>query len=263
MSDTSDTSDTRSDGNTAKGIRSRHWCFTLNNPSKQHMKMCVDTTFGDSLISQYEKGDSETPHLQGYVYWKNARSKISCRKIFDGKAHWEVCRNIEASIEYCRKDEGRIQGPWTKKIPKVLKIIKNLRAWQWQVIDDIDFDDDRTINWYYDEAGGLGKTTLAKYIVKKYNALYTSGKAADVKYGVTEWKDKNDLIIIWDLARSQESFFSYQGLEEVKNGIFFNTKYESKMVNFNSPHVIVFANWRPDEDMLSADRWNIVDVAEL
>lgn len=82
-----------------------------------------------------------------------------------------------------------------------------------------------------------------------------------MKYAITCMKIKPRVILI-DYARDQESHISWQGIEEIKNGIFFNSKYESSMVIYNSPHVICFANFKPQEYKLSKDRWNILDVNE-
>jgi hypothetical protein len=46
-------------------------------------------------------------------------------------------------------------------------------------------------------------------------------------------------------------------LEPVKNGLFFSSKYGSEMAVFNPPHVICFANFKPKEVAMSADRWKV------
>jgi hypothetical protein len=66
-------------------------------------------------------------------------------------------------------------------------------------------------------------------------------------------------IVFIDLPRSvstlwNKSFLDFAGVEEVKNGCFFSTKYESKQVLFNPPHVMIFANNYPNLDMLTRDR---------
>ena len=82
-----------------------------------------------------------------------------------------------------------------------------------------------------------------------------------MKYEVMEYLKKNKLkIVMIDLTRCIENYVSYQGIEEIKNGIFYNTKYESGMVLFDSPHIIIFANFPPEEGKLNADRWNIVNL---
>lgn len=64
-------------------------------------------------------------------------------------------------------------------------------------------------------------------------------------------------IIIIDIPRYNMDYISYGGMEEIKNGCFFSSKYEGGMVLMNSPHVIVFANQPPDEGMMSKDRWKV------
>jgi hypothetical protein len=44
--------------------------------------------------------------------------------------------------------------------------------------------------------------------------------------------------IIYDVPRTAENFVNYGVLEQVKNGLFFSSKYESEMAVFNPPHVI-------------------------
>lgn len=67
-------------------------------------------------------------------------------------------------------------------------------------------------------------------------------------------------MVIFDLERRQENFVSYSAMEQVKNGCFFSSKYESEIVVFNYVHVVVFANFAPDLQALSADRWNITNI---
>ena len=37
-----------------------------------------------------------------------------------------------------------------------------------------------------------------------------------------------------DFTRDVEEYVSYQAIEAIKNGIFYNTKYESKMITYNT-----------------------------
>lgn len=67
-------------------------------------------------------------------------------------------------------------------------------------------------------------------------------------------------IVILDIPRDQYNKISYTGIEEVKNGLFFSGKYESKMHTQNQPHVICFANCRPRLDGVSPERWIIKNI---
>jgi len=114
--------------------------------------------------------------------------------------------------------------------------------------------DDRTIYWYWCEKGKSGKTTFAKYLSYHYGAIPLEGKKNDILFTAAEY-DSN--IYIFDLERSMEGHVSYAALEKIKNGFYMVGKYEGKPIIRNSPHVIVFANFAPDEEKLSQDRWKV------
>lgn len=89
--------------------RARSWCFTWNNHSKENWHTCTalfDNMKIHKMICQEETGKNGTPHIQGFVQFNNAISFATLKKI-DGKIHWEVCRNIQASINYCCKSDTK------------------------------------------------------------------------------------------------------------------------------------------------------------
>lgn len=251
-------------GNTKKAtkprIRGRRWCFTWNNYPIDTFERTLTEAFDKAnYIYQEEKGANGTPHLQGYVEWTHPRDLNSLKGVSE-LIHWEPSNNRDASIKYCSKEETRAGRLFTNiQLPK--KPFKDPRPWQAECLAYIATEpDDRKIRWYVDEKGGQGKTALCKHIIQtNKSALYLSGSAKDMKYAIKAWIEEHSrfTIALLDITRSTENFFSYQGLEEIKNGIFFNTKYESGMVTYDPPHVIVFANFKPDESKLSADRWDI------
>jgi len=112
----------------------------------------------------------------------------------------------------------------------------------------------RTIHWFYDRVGNKGKSYFARNY-KGRNYYVTGGKAADIFYGY-EYQP----VVFFDLARMKQDIVQYDVMEAFKNGQFFSTKYESKLVKFNTPHVVVFANFYPSTEMLSEDRWNIKEI---
>lgn len=93
--------------------QAKHWCFTINNPTleldKQTFERASDLLY---CVMQLEKGDEEeTPHLQGIIGF-NKKKRFNQVKMLHDRAHWEVARNVPASIGYCKKEETRIDGPW-------------------------------------------------------------------------------------------------------------------------------------------------------
>lgn len=205
-------------------------------------------------------------HIQGYVEFKNKKTLSGVKNVIDKTTHWEQAkRDADTNYAYCTKEDTRVKGPWVKGFPMPLILpIKEFRPWQakvWAIYNTN--PGDREIYWFYDYAGGTGKTALAKYICMKGNALYVNGKATDVKCAVAQAKaaGKEVKCVIWGVPRSQEKYVSYAAIEEIKDGIFFSGKYESTQVIINSPHIFVFSNFYPDTTQLSADRWRIYNVA--
>lgn len=93
------------------------------------------------------------------------------------------------------------------------------------------------------------------------NAIYVQGKASDIKAAIVAMAVK-PTIVIFGLPRSMEDYVSYEAIESVKDGIFFSGKYESGMCLFKPPHILIFANFMPDESKLSSDRWRITRLGE-
>lgn len=238
----------------------RNYFFTWNNPDISGSKLAQEFNSIDAkYVFQLEEGENKTRHFQGLIGFKNARS-FSAVKSDWPKWHFEPVRKIKAVKDYCSKVKTRLEGPWVKgfTIKKDLKTITNLYKWQQQIISILEQDaDDRKIYWLVDRDGNLGKTALCKYICHHYKALYVSGKATDIKYGIVKYlEDEDNLdIVLLDFPRSLEQYVSFDAIESVKNGIFFSSKYESGMCMFNSPHVFCFSNFKPETSALSQDRW--------
>lgn len=113
----------------------------------------------------------------------------------------------------------------------------------------------RQIRWYYDETGNSGKSYFAMSFGSGLGYVVTGGKHADIYYAYDYQP-----VVFFDWPRSSQETFPYGVMEAFKNGYFLSTKYESCAVKFLVPHVIVFANFRPDLTQLSADRWDLIVI---
>jgi len=86
--------------------KTRSYCFTLNNFTKDEHVMLVETFSNECSywVVGEEKGEQGTPHLQGYIYMINAKT-ITTLKKWNSRVHWEAARGspLEAST-YCKKD---------------------------------------------------------------------------------------------------------------------------------------------------------------
>lgn len=248
-------------------IQRIYWCFTLNNYDEEMIET-IETYFEKNCVKyvfQEEIGEEGTPHLQGTIKLiKKTRFSELCK--INEKIHWEKTNNIKAAFAYCQKDETHKGRRWSKGLPKPIKLIEKLKPWQEEIEKIVLSEpDDRTVYWYYDEIGGIGKSAFTKYMVAKYNVLPISeGKKSDIINIVYNYLEKHDEIncVIIDIPRDNGCKVSYKAIEDIKNGLIVNTKYETGCKVFNSPHVIVFANQEPEFMKLSADRWNIVNLQE-
>lgn len=251
-------------------IRARRWCITLNNYTEEEYNTynTLFQKYGWKYVIGKEVGsEKNTPHLQIYIETKNPISFNTLKKI-NNKFHIEKAKgNRDDNLNYCSKDGNFVENISNKKVKDPLEGLQ-LKDFQLEIMNIINEEpDDRKIHWYWDENGNIGKTTLAKSICLRYpkKALFLGGKGNDVKFGVKSFLDneENELkICIFHFTRSVENFVSYEAIESIKDGIFFNSKYESGMVIFNSPHIICFANFKPHEDRLSKDRWVIKDLSK-
>jgi len=180
------------------------------------------------------------------------------------KAHWEKCKNVKASIEYTQKADTRTGQVFLRNVKRIraLKCLakNDLYEWQRNLVDIMEQEpNDRTIYWYWEEVGNVGKSALVRYLCIKHGAMLVSGKGADIKYQIANAVEPPD-IIIWDIPRTAENYVNYSALEEVKNGCFASNKYESKMVIINPPHIVCFANFEPNYEAVSQDRWKVVEL---
>ena len=245
--------------------RSRGWIIVWNNYNDDDYD-CLRSFVSEkqSWILGKEIGESGTPHIQGYFYDPKQTDFSTLKKKFP-KVHWEkAAGSPKDNYKYCSK-AGKHETNMKFRRP-VKDPIVSYRPWQSDLNCILETEsDDRTIHWYWEPDGKLGKTTFAKsYCIRNPNtALYLGGKAADMKTCIVKFleNESNDLrVVFMDFTRSRESYISYEGIEEIKNGIFFSSKYESTMCIFNSPHVVCFANYEPTRSALSEDRWNVKKI---
>lgn len=240
------------------------WCFTLNNYSLMDIEN-LETKFKEickKYVFQEEIGKCGTPHLQGAIWLKKAM-RWSEFKLND-KIHWEKMKNEEASIRYCQKSDTakKDSKPYTFGFPKPIKIIENLKPWQKEIEDLYKTEPDgRTVNWYWESEGGVGKSSFCKYMYVKYGAItIQGGKLADIMNIVFNLNMDEVKMLLIDVPRNNGNNISYSAVECILNGMITNTKFETGVKVFNAPHIVIFSNYEPDESKLSMDRWKITPI---
>lgn len=244
-----------------QSLQSSYWCLTWNNHTEHEVKIFLEIIAHEAewYVMQEEKGEKDTIHIQGTLKWKKRKRLTECKKL-NGFIHWEITKQIGPSIAYSSKEATRYGKQWVKgmNIPEPIKVIEPY-GWQLQVLDIIKQEpDERTIHWFWEPVGNVGKTALTKYLYIKHNATPLCGSPKDIYHIMS--KSKNRRIFVLDVPRCKADTVNYNLIESIKNGMVVSGKYESCVLAFNCPHVIVFANEEPNREQLSADRWNIVRI---
>lgn len=89
----------------SEAIKRRDWCFTLNNYSEVDIQR-VQQIECKYLVYGKEVGANGTPHLQGYIYFKNQRAFKGVKSLFPSTVHLEAAiACAEKNIQYCKKGE--------------------------------------------------------------------------------------------------------------------------------------------------------------
>lgn len=137
------------------------------------------------------------------------------------------------------------------------------KIWQTQLLAHLETEpDDRTIRWYYDPAGGAGKSTIIKYLVANKGATLLDGKLADMQHMYVEAGMPR--IVFFDLVRTMPDNLDhiYRMAEMLKNGVISSPKYQSVGgVVFDSPHVVIMSNSLPQAGKWTADRLQQIDLS--
>lgn len=254
-----------SEGNTKPQINKKQdgackkWCLTLNNYSDDEYNSISKLCFENEGIIGKEIGESGTEHLQGFIKFKKPVRLTALKKI-NSRIHWEKTKGTDKqNFLYCSKDNNYIQNLYEDVECPKHPIFKEL-------LDVIDKPvNKRHIHVVVDRKGGIGKSSFTKFLFNTKEGVYPlSGKGENMKCAIKMLKDKlgDPKIVIVDCPRCLNDFISWQGIEEIKNGLIFSGKYEPDIMSFRSPHVIVMMNEAPDMSKLSPDRWVIYDVEE-
>ena len=282
--------------------RARGYCFTLNNYTDKEYNDLVNVTSRYIILGK-EVASTGTNHLQGFIYFDNARSFKSVTKLCP-RAHFEVMKGTPSQAStYCKKDNDYYEKgdlpkdkqsinlwndiqtdiksgiTWSELVEKypeyAIKYPAGLRnyydtlkpsyqyslpealyAWQHQMFTYLENEPhDRQIIWIYDEEGNSGKTSFANHLITHNNfKVFSNARSADIALA---WNGEN---VIFDYSRSQAEHLNYQILEDIKNGRVFSGKYNSTTKFYKPPHVICLANFKPDLNKLSLDRWVLFEM---
>ena len=120
---------------------------------------------------------------------------------------------------------------------------------------------DQEIIFVVDPVGNQGKSWFARYYCDLHDnaQIVVPAKKADMACAI----DTSMKVFFFDSPRSKQGeCIQYDFLEEVKNGLFFSPKCESRLKRMKKPHIVVMMNESPDMTKLSHDRCTIYHVTD-
>jgi len=255
------------DGNTGSSA-ARNWVFTIPvNQFPRELLFQQLQKIAKSFVFQHEVGEETNyEHHQGYIELKKKNRRTFLRNTL-GPFHFEVCRNRDAAIKYCSNPlKRRIGKPVTFNLElpysgEDLLHQDDFFPWQKFLHNIIMTEpDDRSIYWFFETDGCVGKSKFAKTICyhNPNVCLVTATKSADI----LTCAETHFTTYIFDFPRSLGEFCPFNALEQLKNGFITDCKLkkQGRTLMFKPPHVIILSNRMPKTEKLSQDRWKIYEI---
>lgn len=220
------------------------------------------------FVSEETCPTTGTVRLQG---WLKLNSKNSPRTYlqFPGGIRFRVMWSTERKNT---KFIGSLQGPflaWGLPVPYVPELV--LSHWMTELLTILDGPENvgparRDIHWIWEGAGQADKTMFQQWVYTTKPLVCTvTGRANDARHTVAEFTKKNGRtprVILVNIPRGKKDHLNYGVIEECKDMFFHSGKYKGSTVSGPRPHVIVFANDRPDTSQMSTDRWRIARIVD-
>ena len=228
---------------------------------------------------QLEKVDVE--HYQGTFHTKPKKRRSQLRKMFEDAFDDIRFPSIDyleksqsaAADRYVMKEDTRVDGPWEKNMPKPkidmtatdddIMQLEELPQWSQDVINMVGgcLPDKkaRECYWFWSEEGAKYKTETCRHLAYYHGAYILNGASRHV---LAACYANPAPIYIFCLPRTREEGISYKSIELIKDSLYFSgfgTK-ATGMVLRKKPWVLIFCNFEPAYESLSADKWVVKNV---
>jgi len=256
-----------------------HWISGSVDHERPDVVGILETKFEAGRVS-LEKGKNGIVHFQITVgCFKTRMRRSAVRKYieehypvdFPIKDYCEPCEKTWASFQYCKKADTHVAGPWEWGMapaePSRDLEMKDLPApypFQQTILDKYNepaeiFNAD--IHWYCDPDGQIGKTMLGRMLVLKHKFYLLDGDAQKMKSQAAKHPAPGYIL---NVVRSKEGKFSYAGLEAISDQFFCDTFgcENAGMVVRQGSHVVIFANWTPEQGKITSSRLKIFNWDE-
>lgn len=213
-----------------KHTKWRHYCFTWNNYTKDTEEYLKNLDYKYMIYGHEICPTTKTPHLQGYIEFKNERYFYAVCKLFKGARISVRMQPSDNNIKYCSKDKDLFEDGIPDKQGKrndlqklrdelkdgatMKEIVNNYNlqnikvAEKWLEYNEIKRNWKPEVIWLYGDTG-VGKSKLARQMCTDEEPYVKNNKSKwwrgyDHQSNVilddlrSSWMDYTDLLAILD-----------------------------------------------------------------
>lgn len=229
---------------------------------KRALRIMIENNDCKKWIIGKEKGRNGYEHWQVRVESSNAGFFEWCKQHIPS-AHVE---KAERGVDECLYERKEGQFWCSADRPEILRQrYGKLTDRQKRVLKALRTTNDREVMVWYDQRGNVGKSWLTGHLWERGEAYYVPPTIDTVK-GMIQWVASCYFdggyrpYVIIDIPRSWKwSDQLYCAIESIKDGLIFDTRYKSRVINIRGVKVLVLTNNKPKLDALSADRWRFIE----
>lgn len=240
---------------------SQAWMMTIpRNVPKRALKVMLEKNDVKSWTIGFEVGKDGYRHYQVRLVSSND-AFFEWIKAHIPTAHVE--KAVQESGDYERKSGSFISSSDTNEIRQVR--FGSLRKLQKKILQEVNTQGDREIDVYLDPEGNHGKTWLTIHLWETGKALVVP-RASCTPEKISAFvcsAYKGEPYIIIDIPRSRKIDTGlYECIEEIKDGLVFDHRYQGRIRNVRGAKIIIFTNIPLDTKKLSHDRWKLHGIKE-
>jgi hypothetical protein len=224
----------------------------------------------------YENGDHHW-QIRGWLIHKKTCKALFKEVIPNIPGHWSMTSSTvhlgPKSFNYVMKEDTRVEGPWKdtdimpERPPLTWQLEEfmtyELRPYQQFIFDRTQIRDMRHINIVYDPSGHCGKSLFCEFLEYQGVAFECPPFRSmdDMMEFVHGFPAQSCYMIDMPRGMKKDKLGEfYSGVEILKNGVTWDTRYHGKKRRMNRPNIWIFTNTLPVMELMSVDRWNIYTI---
>lgn len=220
----------------------------------------------ESNCITHEYGELPVPHQGKRVDFDNAQKAI-IEKAQAGSKLIEIAEDLP---RFWAQNEQWVRGLYNRyrKFRNNFFEENAMYKWQHDLVNYLNNTpvDPRKILFIVDEEGNAGKSEIVRNLEFLFpGKTVFSIPPQDLVSMASLTPDDGVDIVILDCPRQRQYNIPYEYLENLKDGIVVQTKYQPIMKSFTPPHVVVLMNRLPKtgKSILSPDRYIIKEIRLL